>query len=263
MAQFTDMFASYNQVEPVKRNDNILTSTKQDDLDFFQDFTTSFNSSSPSKKEEDSDINQYNDWINPKTKVGNNSYQQSIGTSQQITNSSDDSDLNAALQLISREERGVSWETPFQDKLKGNNSNNELSGYQLKGEGHKTYGFGLVYSPDGKLMEDLAREQPNGIFTEDQMRKMAIDKTKQHLAKIDSYNIKGLTKNQKAVLAHQFHASPKTGKYFMERIKKEGIPTSEQFYKWKEELFKTYKNWNLYGKGWMNGARREAELWNA
>ena len=50
--------------------------------------------------------------------------------------------LQKACQLISREECGVDYNQPLDQKF--------LVGYQLKGEGHKTYGWGQMYSADGK-----------------------------------------------------------------------------------------------------------------
>ena len=156
--------------------------------------------------------------------------------------------LQKACQLISREECGVDYNQPLDQKF--------LVGYQLKGEGHKTYGWGQMYSADGKLMEQI-----RPVWTEQQLRDEFERTVAKHLEAINKTGI-NFTDNQKAVLSHRRHFGLKPFNDIIRRIKENGIPDSKGYFDMAIAYCKSCKNWNLYGRGWTNGVTREAGYWS-
>lgn len=159
-----------------------------------------------------------------------------------------------ACRFICREENGSDWSVPLTDKF--------LRGYQLKGEGHKTYGFGLMYGTDDNgqafLME--SRDRGNGFSEEDQ-RRFFRNTIKSHLKAIEQTGLQ-LTDRQKIVLCHRRHAGITCFNSVVRDLKALGRPaTSAEFKEFALKFMRGCKNWNIYGKGWTNGINREAAFW--
>lgn len=157
--------------------------------------------------------------------------------------------LQKTCQLISHEECGVDYNKPLDNKF--------LVGYQLKGEGHKTYGWGQMYSADGQLME-----QVRPVWTEQQLRDDFERHVAKHLAAINSTGI-NFSDNQKAVLSHRRHFGLKPFNEIIKRIKSAGyIPDAAGYREMALDYCRGCKNWSIYGRGWTNGINREASYWS-
>ncbi len=159
--------------------------------------------------------------------------------------------LEKACELIAHEECGVSsFAAPLDPKF--------LVGYQLKGEGHKTYGWGQMYNWNGSaLMENLH----GGVWTEQQLRDEFKKQVAGHIAAIEKTGLQ-FSDEQKAVLAHRRHFGLKPFNDLISRIKSLGrIPNAQEYRDMALAYCKGCKNWNLYGKGWTNGVNREASYW--
>lgn len=158
--------------------------------------------------------------------------------------------VEKAMRLMAFEECGQNLDAPLPQKM--------LVGYQLKGEGFKTYGFGQVYNWNGtKKLQDI-----KPVWTEaelrDEFRKMATREVQQ----AQSIGLP-FTDNQLAVLAHRYHFGPAAFKDLARRMKELGrIPTAEEYREMALAYCRSCKNWNLYGKGWTNGVNREASHWS-
>lgn len=159
--------------------------------------------------------------------------------------------VEKAMRLMAFEECGQNLDAPLPQKM--------LVGYQLKGEGFKTYGFGQVYNWNGtKKLQDI-----KPVWTEaelrEEFRKMAAREVAQ--AKSIGFNF---TDNQLAVLAHRYHFGPAAFADLKKRMKAYGgIPDANGYREMALAYCRGCKNWNLYGKGWTNGVNREASHWGA
>lgn len=157
--------------------------------------------------------------------------------------------LQKACELISHEECGVDYNKPLDNKF--------LVGYQLKGESHKTYGWGQMYSADGKLMEQI-----RSVWTEEQLRNEFERTVAKHISAINSTGL-SFTDNQKAVLSHRRHFGLKPFNEIIKKIKASGfIPDANAYREMALDYCRGCKNWDLYGKGWTNGINREASYWS-
>lgn len=160
-----------------------------------------------------------------------------------------DNVLQKTCQLISREECGMNYNEPLDSKY--------LTGYRLAGENHNTYGWGQVYSANGRLMEQI-----RPVWTEQQLREDFERTIAKHLNAIESTGIE-FTDNQKAVLAHRRHFGLKPFDDIIRRIKSTGyIPDAAGYREMAIDYCRSCKNWSLYGKGWTNGINREASYWS-
>lgn len=157
--------------------------------------------------------------------------------------------VEKAMRLMAFEECGQNLDAPLPQKM--------LQGYQLQGEGFKTYGFGQVYNWNGtKKLQDI-----KSVWTEaelrDEFRKMATREVQQ----AQSIGLP-FTDNQLAVLAHRYHFGPAAFNDLARRMKSLGrVPSADEYREMALAYCRSCKNWNLYGKGWTNGVNREASHW--
>lgn len=158
--------------------------------------------------------------------------------------------VEKAMRLIAFEECGQDFDSPLPQKM--------LVGYQLKGEGSKTYGFGQVYNWNGtKRLQDI-----KPVWTEQELREDFRKMVAKEVAAAKSIGLP-FTDNQLAVLAHRYHFGPAAFKDLSRRIKALGrIPSAVEYRDMALTYCKSCSNWNLYGKGWTNGVNREAAHWS-
>lgn len=163
--------------------------------------------------------------------------------------------IDQAAEFMCHEENGTSFSKPLDPKF--------INGYQLKGEGHKTYGFGMMYGKDangnGFLME---QKYPNGC-DEATQREIFKNLIRHELKAIENAGLSGLSNNQKVVMCHRYHAAPACFKSVAPKVLAAGGAscTADQYREIALNYMRGCKNWNLYGKGWTNGINREATLW--
>jgi len=159
--------------------------------------------------------------------------------------------IDKAAELISREENNTSFNSPLSGKM--------LTGYALKGERHKTYGYGLMYNPEypGKTMA-----QVQSTYTQPELQRLAKKTIANNLQTIDSYGLR-LSENQKIVMAHRYHFGPKVGQEFMEYMQRNGVPSAQEFFNWWHNRCAQMKNADKYLKGWDNSLKREMQLWQS
>lgn len=171
------------------------------------------------------------------------------GWSGQLTELSGSDAVEKAMQLMAFEECGQRLDQPLPQKM--------LVGYQLKGEGHKTYGFGQMYNWNGtQLME---RIKP--VWTEAELREEFRKMATREVAQAKSIGLP-FTDNQLAVLAHRYHFGPAPFNDLKKRMLAMGrVPTANEYREMALAYCRGCKNWNLYGKGWTNGVNREASHW--
>ena len=172
------------------------------------------------------------------------------GWSGEMTELSGSDAVEKAMRLMAFEECGQDFDSPLPRRM--------LEGYQLKGEGFKTYGFGQVYNWNGtKKLQDI-----KSVWTEaelrDEFRKMATREVQQ----AQSIGLP-FTNNQLAVLAHRYHFGPAAFNDLARRMKALGrVPSADEYREMALAYCRSCKNWNLYGKGWTNGVNREASHWS-
>ena len=163
--------------------------------------------------------------------------------------------IDQACDFLCHEENGTSFSKPLDAKF--------INGYQLKGEGHKTYGFGMMYGCDANGSSFLMEQRyPNGCDEQTQ-RELFRNLIRKEMRAIENAGLGNLTDNQKIVMCHRYHAAPACFNYVAPRVKEAGGPncSAEQYRDIALAYMRGCKNWNLYGKGWTNGINREAKLW--
>lgn len=159
--------------------------------------------------------------------------------------------LKIAQQVLSREERGKPYETPC--------TGNELYGIYLDKEKHKTYGFGQVYTSNGKLWEQI---NGGGPFTDqilrDDFNRMLVNELKA----VNTIKVP-LSPWQKAVLMHRYHFGPAAFKYIKNKIDALGrTPSAQEYGEFSLQYCRSCSNWSTFGRGWTNGVRREMVDWD-
>lgn len=172
-----------------------------------------------------------------------------VGWSGQLTELSGSDAVEKAMQLIAFEECGRPFDQPLSQKM--------LEGYQLDGEGHKTYGFGQMYNWNGsQLME---RIKP--VWTEAELREEFRKTVTYEIAQAKAIGLP-FTDNQLAVLAHRYHFGSAPFNDLKKRMLAMGrVPTADEYREMALAYCHSCKNWDLYGKGWTNGVNREASHW--
>lgn len=171
------------------------------------------------------------------------------GWSGQLTELSGSDAVEKAMQLMAFEECGQRLDQPLPQKM--------LEGYQLDGEGHKTYGFGQMYNWNGtQLME---RIKP--VWTEAELREEFRKTATREVAQAKAIDLP-FTDNQLAVLAHRYHFGAAAFNDLKKRMLAMGrVPTADEYREMALAYCRGCRNWNLYGKGWTNGVNREASHW--